>query len=87
MNQKQLYKLKSKSTNITPTVQIGKRKITESIITEINNQFKHTEMLKIKFLPSFKEEKREAAEKLAQLTTSEIVDLRGNTTVLYRRKR
>lgn len=87
MNQKQLHRLKSKSTGIPTTLHIGKNQITDAIITEINNQFKHTDLIKIRFLKGFREDKKDAAARIAELTGSELIDLRGNTAVLHRRKR
>ncbi|HLB70463.1 MAG: YhbY family RNA-binding protein [Candidatus Methanoperedens sp.] len=81
---KQEYR--SASTELEPTLHIGKSGI-ESAVEELKKQLKNKRLVKIKFLKTaFVEGNRqELAEKLARLTDSELIDVRGNTAV-FRRK-
>lgn len=81
---KQEYR--SASTELEPTLHIGKSGI-ESAVEELKKQLKNKRLVKIKFLKTALEEgnRQELAEKLARLTDSELIDIRGNTAV-FRRK-
>ena len=71
-----------------PTVWIGKEGLTQQSLNEIEKQLKKNKMLKIKILKSalLKETKKAIAEKAAQTTGALLVDIRGHTFILYRRK-
>ena len=71
---------------LEPTLQIGKSGI-ESVVEELKNQLKSKRLVKIKFLRSalIEGDRQELAEKLANLTGSELVEVRGNTAVLRRK--
>ncbi len=72
-----------------PTVLIGKHGITEEILAEIDRQLEKTEMIKTKILkPALgKAKPKEIASKIAQQTKSELIEVRGHTFMLYRKKK
>lgn len=81
--------LKEKGKYLQPTIQIGKNKITESIIKEIKLQLKKKKNVKIKLLQSFLEGKdkkyrKEIAQKLAKETNSQLIDQVGFVIVLHK---
>lgn len=74
------------ATALEPALQIGKSG-TGAVVEELKTQLKKLKLVKVKFLKSayFEGDKNELAEKLANLTGSELIEIRGNTAV-YRRK-
>ncbi len=86
---KERAKLKSKAMNIKPVVWIGKKGINENVINEIVRHLKKDKLVKIKILRSAfesREEKHEIAKKVAVLSKATLVEVKGNTVVLYRKK-
>ena len=68
-------------------VRIGKSGITSSIISEIDKQLALHELIKIKFLNNFHTENLDNdLVKLAKETKSQLLDKRGKTILLYRKK-
>lgn len=74
------------ATILEATLHVGKSGI-EPVVEELKTQLKNKNMVKVKFLKSAFVEvgKKELAEKLANLTDSELIEIRGNTAV-FRRK-
>ena len=74
------------ATAIEPALQIGKSGI-EAVVDELRTQLKNKKLIKVKFLKTaFHEgDKHEMAEKLATMTGSDLIEVRGNTAV-FRRK-
>ncbi len=74
------------SSALETTLQVGKSGI-GSVVDEMRTQFKKRKLIKVKFLKTafIEGDRRELARKLAELTGSELVEVRGNTAV-YRRK-
>ncbi len=79
-------KSRAEATGLEATLQVGKSGI-ETVVEELKKQLKLRKMVKVKLLKSafLEGDKKELAEKLADLTGSEIIEVRGNTAV-YRRK-
>lgn len=66
-----------------PKVRIGKNGITEGIIQEVQNVLEKDKVIKIKCLKIIPTEvARDIGKNIAQLTKSEIVDIRGKTILL-----
>lgn len=66
-----------------PKVRIGKNGITEGIIREVENVLKKDRAVKIKCLKVIPTDvARDIGKNIAQLTNSEIVDVRGKTIIL-----
>lgn len=82
-----IQKTRGEATSLEPTLHVGKSGI-EPVIEELKTQLKNRNMVKVKFLKSafIDVGKKELAEKLAKLTDSELIEIRGNTGV-FRRKR
>ncbi|HII30263.1 RNA-binding protein [Candidatus Woesearchaeota archaeon CG08_land_8_20_14_0_20_47_9] len=80
--------LVSMAVKLHPTVRIGKSGITQGIISEIDQQLKARQLVKVKLLKSFSADrnKREVLSQLAGRTSSEIVKLNGGVAVFYRDK-
>jgi len=72
-----------------PTVWIGKEGSTPQIVKEISRQLDQREMIKAKLLQTALRDMsaKEVAEQIAKETESILVEVRGHTFILYRRKR
>ena len=71
-----------------PTLHIGKEGTTDQTIGEVAKQLDAREMIKGKILKTgLKDEKaKDIAAKIAQQTEAELVEVRGHTFILYKRK-
>ncbi len=80
-------KSKAAGTSLDATIHVGKSGI-EPVIEELKNQLKIKKMVKVKFLKTAFAEmgRHELSEKLADLTDSELIEVRGNTAVFCRKR-
>ena len=87
MIKRQNKNIKEKAKFLKPQVWIGKYGLKDSVIEQINRLLKKKRVVKIKLLKSFleKNDRKQVAKRLAQLTKSEIVDATGFVVVLYKR--
>ena len=71
------------------SVHIGKDGASQKIIDEIDRQLQEKEMLKVKILKTAleKNETKTIANETAQRTDSTLIDVRGHTFTLYKRKK
>jgi RNA-binding protein len=81
-------RIKSALRTERPTVHIGKEGATAQIINEVAKQLDAREMIKAKILKTAlqDEEAKNIAAKIAEQTESELVEVRGHTFLLYKRK-
>jgi RNA-binding protein len=81
--------LKRRSTEKETTVWIGKGGITSALLGQIERQLKTNEMVKVKVHKTSPENTGVSAiaGKIAEATTSEIVDVRGRTFTVYKQKK
>ena len=72
-----------------PTVQVGKEGATGQIVNEVAKQLDAREMIKAKKLKTALQEveAKEIAATIAEQTESELVDVRGHTFLLFKRKK
>lgn len=82
-----LYNLKRDAAHLTPLLNIGKNGITDSLIEELLRQLKRNKLVKVKILKSALEntDRKAIAEELAKRTGSQLIEIRGSSTVLYRK--
>ena len=75
--------------NEKPTVWVGKDGSTAQILSEISRQLDQHEVVKGRILQTALKDvdAREMAAKLAKETESTLLEVRGHTFVLYRKKR
>ena len=73
----------------TTTMWIGKKGAESIQAEEVSKQLDKRKAIKIKILKSalINEDAKQIAQKIAEQTQSEIVDLRGHTFTVYRRKK
>ncbi len=80
-------KSKGAGTSLDATIRVGKSGI-EPVIEELKNQLKNRKLVKVKFLKTAFVEvgRHELSEKLADLTDSELIEVRGNTAIFCRKR-
>ncbi len=79
----QKRKLKSLAHKLKPVVLIGQKGITESLVKAVDKALEDHELIKVKFI-DLKDEKVELLEKVISDTKSFLVNLIGNTAIIYR---
>ena len=86
MEKDKLYRLKKEASALKPIIQIGKNGITESVIEELKKQIKANRLVKVKLLKSasYGQDMETLANQLAEATNSNLIEVRGNSVVLYR---
>jgi len=72
-----------------PSIWIGKDGATNQIADEISRQLDQKEIVKIKALKTAlrDEEAKTVAARIAQQTEATLIDVRGHTFILYRRRK
>lgn len=81
-------RIKKEFSREKPTVWIGKSHISQELIGEIEHQLKSREAVKIKILKSAISEGKaaEIASTIAKQTDAALIEVRGHTFVLYKRR-
>lgn len=81
-------RIKRRLSGEKPTIRIGKNKVSQELVKEIEKQLEKKEMVKIKILQSALEgdEAKEIASGIAERTGASLVEVRGHTFMLYKRK-
>lgn len=77
---------KSCRTEIRPTVAVGKNGVTESVIAEIVRQLRTRRTVKVRLHGESKLSRLEVAKELADRSDAKLVDVRGFTVLLARKK-
>jgi len=72
-----------------PTVWVGKEGATTKIINEINRQLEQHEVVKAKIHQTAlkDQEAKDIATNIATQTESTLIDLRGHTLILYKKRK
>ncbi len=88
ITQKMKRRIKRALSAERPTVWVGKEGATTQIINEISKQLDTREMIKAKILKTALQDKEaiNIATKIAEQTESQLVEVRGHTFLLYKRK-
>jgi RNA-binding protein len=72
-----------------PTIWVGKEGVAPRIVNEVSRQLDKKEMVKARILKSAlkNEDAKNVASKIAQQTSSTLIDIRGHTFILYKRRK
>ncbi len=81
---KQKRFLRSKAHHLDPIFQVGKGGVNENMVNQIADALEARELLKVSVLQNCEEDKTVVAEELAEGSGAEIVQIIGNTIVLYK---
>lgn len=85
LTSKERAALRAQANGLDALFQIGKGGISDSVIKQTEEALRARELIKVKILlESAPEPPRETADKLAQATGSDVVQLIGGTIVLYK---
>lgn len=81
---KQKRFLRSKAHHLDPIFQVGKGGVNENMIKQISNALEARELFKISVLQNCDEDKNVVAVQLAEGAGAELVQIIGNTIILYK---
>ena len=79
----QRKRLKSLAHHLKPSVQVGFRGITESLIDAIDKSIYDHELIKVKFV-DHKEKKSALSDLIAEKTSSMLIGIIGNIAIFYK---
>lgn len=77
--------LKAKAHHLKPVVLIGAKGLTEAVIEETNVALIAHELIKVKINGAEKEDRKQMATELCTQLQAELVQLIGNTAIIYRK--
>jgi RNA-binding protein len=83
---KQKQYLKALAHPLKPLVQVGAKGIGDSLVEQVAEQLEIHELIKMRFNTESAVEPGAVALELASRTSSELVEKKGRTLVLYRRR-
>ncbi|WP_010531058.1 ribosome assembly RNA-binding protein YhbY [Lentibacillus jeotgali] len=81
---KQKRYLRSEAHHLKPIFQVGKTGVNDNMTGQIGEALEKRELLKVSILQNSPEDKNTAAEKLAEGTGAEIVQIIGKNIILYK---
>ncbi|MFS0822624.1 ribosome assembly RNA-binding protein YhbY [Bacillus sp. 1P02SD] len=81
---KQKRFLRSKAHHLDPIFQVGKGGVNDNMIKQISDALEARELLKISVLQNCEEDRDTVAEELSKGAKAELVQIIGNTIVLYK---
>ncbi|GAM13326.1 MULTISPECIES: ribosome assembly RNA-binding protein YhbY [Mesobacillus] len=84
---KQKRFLRSKAHHLTPIFQVGKGGVNENMIKQIADVLEARELIKVSILQNCDEDRDTVAEQLSRGAKAELVQVIGNTIVLYKESR
>lgn len=87
MDKKKILELRGQAAKLEAVTHIGKNGITPTLVEEIKRQLKDNKLIKVKLLKSAVEEmpREEIAKALAEQAGAELIEVKGNTVVLFKR--
>lgn len=84
LNSKQRAQLRGMANSLEPIFQVGKGGVNEQLIRQVDETLEKRELIKLTALETCPETSKEAAEKIASATKSDVVQVIGRKFVLYR---
>jgi RNA-binding protein len=82
-------RIKRRLSGEKPTIWVGKSGTSQELLNEIEKQLEKNEMVKVKVLKSALEgnKAKEIASRIAEETEASLVEVRGHTFMLYKRRK
>ena len=87
MNSKDRAYLRSLANTVEPILQVGKSRITDNLIKQVNDALEARELIKITVLETAPEDAKETAIKLSNNSNSVVVQVLGRKITLYRKRK
>ncbi|MEC2076484.1 ribosome assembly RNA-binding protein YhbY [Metabacillus fastidiosus] len=81
---KQKRYLRSEAHHLNPIFQVGKGGVNENMVKQISEALEARELIKINILQNCEEDRNTVADKLSKGAKAELVQVIGNTIVLYK---
>ncbi|MGO4887263.1 ribosome assembly RNA-binding protein YhbY [Anaerobacillus sp. MEB173] len=81
---KQKRFLRSEAHHLQPIFQVGKGGVNENMVIQIGEALEARELLKVSVLQNCEYDRKEVADELSSATKAELVQVIGNTIVLYK---
>ena len=81
---KQKRFLRSKAHHLNPILQVGKSGVNENMVKQVSDALEARELMKISILQNCEGDKEMIAEHLAKGAAAELVQIIGNTIILYK---
>ncbi|MDF0728564.1 ribosome assembly RNA-binding protein YhbY [Cytobacillus sp. S13-E01] len=81
---KQKRYLRAKAHHLDPIFQVGKGGVTENMVKQIDIALEARELIKVSVLQNCEEDKDNVAGRLSKGAKAELVQVIGNTIVLYK---
>ncbi|WP_078552747.1 ribosome assembly RNA-binding protein YhbY [Bacillus alkalicellulosilyticus] len=81
---KQKRFLRAKAHHLQPIFQVGKGGVNENMIKQIEEALEVRELIKVSILQNCEDDKKEVAASLSSNSGAELVQVIGNTVVLYK---
>jgi RNA-binding protein len=81
---KQKRFLRSEAHHLNPIFQVGKGGVNENMIKQVSDALEARELMKISVLQNCEDDKHTVANQLAEGTGADIVQVIGNTIILYK---
>lgn len=69
---------------LDPVVRIGKDGLTENVIQSLNDALNTRELVKVKILQNSDEDTKEAARKIAETISGELIFILGRTILIFK---
>ncbi|WP_066064018.1 ribosome assembly RNA-binding protein YhbY [Neobacillus soli] len=76
--------LRSQAHHLDPIFQVGKGGVNDNMIKQVADALEARELFKVSILQNCEEDKTTVAEQLAKGAGAEIVQIIGNTVILYK---
>jgi len=86
LNSKQRRYLRSLAHALIPVVMVGANRITDAVVSKVDDELENHELIKVKFLDADRDVVQEGNVKLCGATQSTSVQIIGRVLVLYRRR-
>ncbi|MGE7601145.1 ribosome assembly RNA-binding protein YhbY [Peribacillus sp. NPDC097675] len=84
---KQKRFLRSKAHHLNPIFQVGKGGVNDNLIKQIGEALEVRELIKVSILQNCEEERNDVGRALSKGARAELVQIIGNTIVLYKESR
>lgn len=84
---KQKRFLRSEAHRLNPIFQVGKGGVNENMINQLSDALEARELFKVSVLQNCEEDKNTVADQIVEGTGAELVQIIGNTIVLYKESR
>lgn len=76
--------LRAEAHHLTATVHVGQHGLSPSLLASLDDALRTRELVKVQLGRQLEAKPKDAARELAQATSSEVVQVIGRTTTLYR---